>query len=87
MASSNEGDLILDPFVGSGTAVRVCQQLNRNCIGIDINSDYVKMANLRLNEPFEGFDSIDERIKRLPNDLNNSKIREEYLNNHIKWFF
>ena len=71
LTSSNEGDLILDPFVGSGTAVRVCQQLNRNCIGIDINPDYVEMANLRLNEPFEGFDSIDERMLRIPKGLKN----------------
>lgn len=30
LASSNEGDTILDPFSGSGTALRVCQNLNRN---------------------------------------------------------
>ena len=66
LASSNEGDSILDPFVGSGTTLRVCQQLNRNCIGIDINPDYVEMAKKRLAEPFNGFDSIDDRMKRIP---------------------
>ena len=86
LASSNEGDNILDPFVGSGTTLRVCQQLNRNCIGIDINPDYVKMAEKRLAETFSGFDSIDERMKRLPNDLGNSKMREDYIKNHVEWF-
>ena len=49
----------LDPFLGSGTTLRVCQQLDRNGIGIEINPDYVKMSENRLNTPFNGFDSID----------------------------
>jgi DNA modification methylase len=86
LASSNEGDLILDPFSGSGTTLRVCQQLNRNCIGIELNEDYVKMTKNRLSEKFTGFDSIDPRMERVPNDLNDEKIRDEYLANHLKWF-
>lgn len=86
LASSNIDDVILDPFVGSGTALRVCQQTGRKCIGIDINPDYIKMSNERLSEPFNGFDSIDERMKRVPDDLNDDNIRIEYLQNHIKWF-
>ena len=86
LASSNVGDTVLDPFAGSGTALRVCQQLGRNCMGIDINPAYVEIAKKRLLEPFHGFDSIDERMKRLPADLNDPNIREEYINNHINWF-
>lgn len=86
LVSSNENDLILDPFAGSGTSLRVCQQINRKCIGIEINPDYIDMIQKRLSESFKGFDSIDERMKRLPNDLNDSEIREEYLKNHIEWF-
>lgn len=86
LASSNENDIVLDPFVGSGTLLRVCQQINRRGIGIDINPEYIKMAKERLLEPFQGFDSIDERMKRIPNDLNDDKIRLEYVKNHIKWF-
>lgn len=86
LASSNENDIVLDPFIGSGTAARVCQQLNRQCIGIDINPEYVNMAKERLMLSFNGFDSMDERMKRVPNDLNDDKIRIEYLENHIKWF-
>lgn len=86
LASSKEGDLVVDPFVGSGTCLRVCQQLNRRSIGIDINPEYIQMTKERLNEPFSGFDSIDEKMKRCPNDLNDANIRIDYIENHIKWF-
>lgn len=86
LASSNENDIVLDPFVGSGTMLRVCQQTNRRGIGIEINEEYVRMCKERLEEDFTGFDSGDERIKRVPNDLNDSTIRKEYIENHKKWF-
>lgn len=86
LASSNKNDVVLDPFLGSGTLLRVCQQLNRQGIGIDINENYIEIAKKRLKEPFKGFDSIDSRMKRCPNDLNDDNIRNEYINNHIKWF-
>lgn len=86
LASSSEGDLVLDPFSGSGTTLRVCQQLNRHAIGIELNEEYVEQTKERLASPFEGFDSIDERMLRVPNDLNDNDIRKEYINNHVKWF-
>ncbi len=86
LASSNEGDMVLDPFSGSGTTLRVCQQLDRRCIGFELNPDYVKMTKERLNRPFTGFDSIDERMERVPLDLRDDNIREKYLKNHVKWF-
>jgi site-specific DNA-methyltransferase (adenine-specific) len=86
LASSEEEDMVVDPFSGSGTALRVCQQLNRNCIGIELNPEYIELTRRRLEQPFTGFDSIDERMERVPNDLNNAQIRNEYLNNHKEWF-
>lgn len=86
LASSDVGDIVLDPFVGSGTCLRVCQQTERRGIGIDINPEYIEMSNERLAEPFSGFDSIDERMKRVPNDLNDPNVRIEYIQNHLKWF-
>ena len=86
LASSNEGDLILDPFSGSGSTLRVSQQLQRRSIGIELNEEYVTMTQRRLAEPFDGFDSIDPRMKRIPNDLNDPEIREEYRRNHKLWF-
>ena len=37
---TNEGNTVLDPFLGSGTTMKACLQLNRNCIGIEISKDY-----------------------------------------------
>ncbi len=85
-ASSNKGDVVLDPFCGSGTALRVCQQTGRQGIGIEINDDYINLIKERLATPFTGFDSIDERMKRVPLDLNDAKMRQEYIQNHQKWF-
>ena len=38
--TSNVGDLILEPFLGSGTTMEACAILKRNCIGVEINEDY-----------------------------------------------
>lgn len=48
-ASTQENDFVLDPFFGSGTVGVVCQELKRRFIGIELNGDYVKIANNRLN--------------------------------------
>jgi len=42
---SNINDLILDPFMGSGTVARMCKKLNRNYIGFDISQEYCNLAN------------------------------------------
>lgn len=86
LASSNLGDTVVDPFVGSGTSLRVCQQLGRSGIGIDINPEFVEATKTRLAEPFVGFDSTDDRARRAPGDLNDAAVREEYVRNHIEWF-
>jgi site-specific DNA-methyltransferase (adenine-specific) len=86
LASSNPGDLVLDPFSGSGTTLRVCDQLGRASLGFEINRDYVEMTRRRLAEPFRGFDSIDPRMERVPNDLRRPEIRAQYLRDHVRWF-
>jgi len=49
--SSRENDIILDPFLGSGTTVLACQIMSRRWIGIEINTDYYNIACKRV-EPF-----------------------------------
>jgi DNA modification methylase len=68
-ASSQPGQVVLDPFVGSGTTCRVAQVLGRAWFGIDINPEYISMSQKRLDAPFEGFDSLDPRVNRTPKDL------------------
>ena len=45
---SNEGDLVYDPFMGSGTTAKVSMLLNRNWIGSEISAEYVNITNIRL---------------------------------------
>ena len=46
---SNEGDIILDPFAGSGTTGVACKNLNRNYILIEKEPEYIDIINKRLN--------------------------------------
>ena len=46
--SSDENDVVFDPFMGSGTTAVACKQLNRNFIGFEISQEYVDIANKRL---------------------------------------
>lgn len=48
--SSNQDNIILDPFLGSGTTAVAAQQLGRNFIGIEINSEYCEIAKQRLRQ-------------------------------------
>ncbi len=52
-ASSNERDIVLDPFFGTGTTGVVAQKFNRNWIGIENNIDYVNMAIQRVGRKKE----------------------------------
>ena len=45
---TNEGDLVLDNCIGSGTTGVACKETNRNFIGIEINQEYVDIANERV---------------------------------------
>lgn len=49
IAWSNEGDLVLDPFCGSGTTLKMAKVLRRDYIGIDICEEYCKIAEERLS--------------------------------------
>lgn len=47
--NTNEGDIILDPCLGSGTTAIACKQLNRDCIGIELDEKYFEIAKERIN--------------------------------------
>lgn len=54
---SNEGDLVYDPFMGSGTTAKAAHQLKRRWIGSEISAEYVELANKRL-EPYLAQESL-----------------------------
>jgi DNA modification methylase len=47
---SKEGDVVYDPFIGSGTTAKVAKLTNRRFIGSEISQEYVEIANLRLEK-------------------------------------
>jgi len=49
LAGSRPGDMVLDPFVGSGTTCMVATELGRDSIGIDLNPKYCELARQRCN--------------------------------------
>lgn len=78
-ASSSPLDLVLDPFVGSGTTCRVADILDRRWLGIEINPEYVALCQKRIASPFEGMDSMDPRTTRTPKDAPKQEIAQPLL--------
>ncbi len=70
LSSSNPGDVVLDPFLGSGTTAAVAKKLHRHWIGIEREEEYVEIAQRRINattpEPFDErtFDVRDKKRSR-----------------------
>jgi DNA modification methylase len=50
---TDEGDTVLDPFLGSGTTLKVTRAMNRSGIGVEINEEFAELIKLRISEPFE----------------------------------
>ena len=50
---SHEGELVLDPFVGSGTTLVAARDLNRNAVGFDLKQEYIDLCRRRLGDPPE----------------------------------
>ena len=62
LASSNEGDVVFDPFLGSGTTAVVAKKLGRHYIGIEKEKEYVAYAEFRLeqaerNKEIQGYEN------------------------------
>ena len=48
LAGSKPGDIVLDPFIGSGTTAMVARNLGRRAVGIDLNPEYLEIAKRRI---------------------------------------
>ncbi len=64
-ASSNEGDVVLDPFCGCGTTVHAAQKLNRQWIGIDVTHLAISLIEKRLKDAFPG---VQYEVHGVPKD-------------------
>ena len=71
VATSNPGDIVLDPFMGSGTTGAIAKRLGRNFVGIEKEDIYIKIANERIKK-IEQIDdeflsyAIDEKKPKVP---------------------
>jgi DNA modification methylase len=82
-ASSNEGDVILDPFCGCGTAVHGAQKLKRQWIGIDITHLAVSLIEKRLKDAFPG---IQFDVHGTPKDLEGARDLAERDKYQFQWW-
>jgi DNA modification methylase len=71
---SNEGDTVLDPFMGSGTTGVACVNTNRNFIGIEIDEGYFNIAMDRINQTIAKLNKQDSLFKGEPNFLSLSLV-------------
>lgn len=78
LASSNEGDMVLDPFCGCGTAIHAAQKLRRSWIGIDVTHLAISLIERRLKDAFPG---IAFEVHGTPKDLDGARdlaTRDKY---------
>lgn len=81
LASSNVGDIVLDPFLGTGTTAAVAKQLHRHWIGMDANELYIEAARNRINNTIPlPTDDPDLTVRKKPRRVPFHKLLEhQYL--------
>jgi len=83
-ASSNEDDIIMDPFCGCGTAIAVAEKLNRKWIGIDITHLAISLMKHRLQDTFG--DSLDYEVIGEPVDVKSAIALKDQDPYQFQWW-
>ncbi len=83
MASSNEGDVVLDPFCGCGTTVHAAQKLKRQWIGIDITHLAISLIQKRLRD---AFGPIPIEVHGVPRDLDGARALAAADKYQFQWW-
>jgi len=81
-ACSNEGDLVLDPFAGSGTTLAAAKKLGRRYLGFELSPDYVKRIEARLKgcragDPLDGVENPLASVPRTSQCVGRSRSRSD----------
>ena len=84
-ASSNEGDLVVDPFCGCGTTITVAERLNRRWIGIDITHLAITLMRHRLADTF-GAELSPYEVIGDPKDLRSAEALAEENRYQFEWW-
>jgi site-specific DNA-methyltransferase (adenine-specific) len=82
-ASSNEGDIVLDPFCGCGTTIHAAQKLKREWIGIDITHLAISLIEKRLKDAFPG---IQYEVHGTPKDLDGARALAARDRYQFQWW-
>jgi len=83
LASSNEGDVVLDPFCGCGTAVHAAEKLKRSWIGIDITNLAITLIEKRLKDAFP---RISFTVHGVPRDMEGARDLARRDKHHFEWW-
>ncbi len=85
LTSSNEGDVVMDPFCGCGTALAASERLNRSWIGIDITHLAVSLIRHRLSDSFGG-DLRAYQVIGEPQDVASAQALAEQNRHQFEWW-
>ena len=76
---THEGELVLDPFVGSGTTLVAAQDSNRNAVGFDLQRDYIELCEERLKQQTFLGDSIQPTVSTQTAIQDDARLISQYL--------
>lgn len=85
LASSNPGDVVLDPFCGCGTTVAVAERLGRRWIGIDVTHLAIALMKRRLEDTF-GSDLSPYEVIGQPRDVPSAQALAEQNRHQFEWW-
>lgn len=83
LASSSEGDVVLDPFCGCGTTLAVAQRLGRKWLGIDINYLGIAYQTYRLESAFPGIPLL---VKGTPTNVEAARLLARTAPDQFRWW-
>jgi len=79
LSCSNAGDVVIDPFAGSGTTLAVAKKLGRNWLGYDMSPDYAAKAESRLAQVKVGdsLNGAEDPLKSVPTTRNGKRLKPQ----------